>query len=261
MENRKNKVEIQEISDLLQDFATSLMGAGTHTSRVDHIVSRIADTFGYDLNMTIFQKTVMMTITDQHDTTVRNTSVKRIKPLALNFKIVSELSKLSWDIYDQKLSLTESRERYIEIVSAPRMSRWWVLVLVACANASFCRLFSGDGIAMALVFAGTLVGFFIRQEMMNRHLNHLLVFIVSSFVASMIAGIDYFYGLGSTPDIALATSVLYLIPGVPLINSAIDLIEGHVVVGITRLVNAGILIICIALGLLSTLMILGIDNL
>lgn len=31
---------------------------------------------------------------------------------------------------------------------------------------------------------------------------------------------------GNTPDIAIGASVLYLIPGVPLINGIIDIIEG-----------------------------------
>lgn len=66
---------------------------------------------------------------------------------------------------------------------------------------------------------------------------------------------------GTTPETALGTSVLFLIPGVPLINSIFDLLEGHVLVGISRAVNALILIVCIALGLSVTLLILGLDTL
>ena len=65
----------------------------------------------------------------------------------------------------------------------------------------------------------------------------------------------------TTPETALGTSVLFLIPGVPLINSIFDLLEGHVLVGISRAVNALILIVCIALGLSATLLILGLDTL
>ncbi|MFR6381589.1 MAG: threonine/serine exporter family protein [Odoribacter splanchnicus] len=47
--------------------------------------------------------------------------------------------------------------------------------------------------------------------------------------------------------------------GVPLINSILDILEGHVLVGLSRTINATILIICIALGLSMTLLILGKD--
>ena len=90
-----------------------------------------------------------------------------------------------------------------------------------------------------------------------RHINHLAVFTLSSFVASMVASLGVWASLGETPQIALGASVLFLIPGVPLINSIIDLLEGYVLIGISRAVNALTLIICIALGLSATLLILG----
>ena len=171
------------------------------------------------------------------------------------------MSGLSWDAYDHKLPLGEVESRFRAIMEEARMSRWKVLALVACANAAFCRLFGGDWVAMALVFAATLVGFFVRQEMSARKLNHLVIFVVSSFVASLVASAGVSRGWGGTPEIALATSVLFLIPGVPLMNSIIDILGGHVLIGVSRAMNAGLLIICIAIGLSATLLLLGKDAL
>lgn len=92
-------------------------------------------------------------------------------------------------------------------------------------------------------------------------MNHMVVFVVSAFIASFIASAGTCFDWGRTPDIALASSVLYLIPGVPLINSIIDILGGHVLIGVARAINAAILIICIALGLSVTLLILGLDTL
>ena len=257
------KPHIHEVSDLLLDFAVSLMGAGTHTSRVARNVSRIASSFGYGIDIIIFQKTVMMTITHLEDNNARHTSVKKIKPTALNFSTISELSSLSWEVYDGHLTIDQIREKYNRIINTPRMSRWTVLGLVACANAAFCRLFGGDPVAMAIVFVATLAAFYVRQEMTSRHANHLFVFVVCSFIASMIAGLAAFtWGVDTaTPQIALGTSVLFLIPGVPLINSFIDLLEGYVLAGTSRLINACMLIVAIAMGLSITLLILGIEKL
>ena len=179
--------------------------------------------------------------------------------MALNFRTISDLSALSWEAYDHRPGLHELQLRFNTIVNTPRMSRWIVLLLVACANAAFCHLFGGDLIAIGLVWIATLAGFFVRQELTRIHLNHMVVFIVCSFTASLIAAAGVFYNLGTTQDIALGTSVLYLIPGVPLINSLLDILEGHVLVGLSRTINATLLIICIALGLSITLLILGKD--
>ena len=72
-----------------------------------------------------------------------------------------------------------------------------------------------------------------------------------------IAALGVYSDWGTTQDVALGTSVLFLIPGVPLINSILDILEGHVLIGFSRAINAAILIICIALGLSMTLLILG----
>ena len=132
-----------------------------------------------------------------------------------------------------------------------------MLILVAFANAAFCRLFGGDWIAMGLVWMATLTGFFVRQELTVRKVNHMLIFIVCSFVANLVAALGVYSDWGTTQDVALGTSVLFLIPGVPLINSILDILEGHVLIGFSRAINAAILIICIALGLSMTLLILG----
>ena len=73
----------------------------------------------------------------------------------------------------------------------------------------------------------------------------------------MVAALGVYFDWGTTQDVALGTSVLFLIPGVPLINSILDILEGHVLIGFSRAINAAILIICIALGLSMTLLILG----
>lgn len=250
--------ELKALSKFLSDYSTSLMAVGVQTSRIVRNTARIAEAFGFYADMTIFQKTIIMTLRDK-DNTHSYSTVNKIKPLGLNFEINSNLSTLSWDAYDNHLSLDELWKRYRVIVTKPRMNRWLVLFLVACANASFCRLFSGDLPAMGIVFVATLVGFFIRQEMMERHVNHLFVFVTSAFVASFIGASAVHYHIGLTPQIALGTSVLYLIPGVPLINGVIDIIDGHVLAGISRLINAFLLIICIAIGLSITLLILGGD--
>ncbi len=252
--------ELADVADLLLEVATSLMGAGAHTARIVHNTTRMAKTFGYEVHFTIFQKTMTVMVQDRktHETI---TMVRPTKHLALNFRIVSELSALSWDTLDLKLSPSDARSRYEEIISRQRMSRWLVLLLVASANASFCRLFGGDIVGMGMVFTSTLTAFFVRQEMMNRHMNHSVVFVTAAFISSFIAGLGVHYGWGTTPEIALATSVLFLIPGVPLINSVMDLLEGHILVGIARLVNATILIISITIGFMISLLLLGFEKL
>jgi len=162
------------------------------------------------------------------------------------------LSALSWEALDKRLSLEELREKYRKIVSAPIIHPLFVLILVGFANASFCKLFGGDLISMSIVFSATVTGMFLKQQMQKKKINHYIVFIVSAFVASLCASTSLIFH--TTSEIAMATSVLYLVPGVPLINGVIDVVEGYVLTGFSRLTEASLLIISIAIGLSLTLL-------
>ncbi len=257
----KKRNSFQVTADALLHYAVIMMAAGAHTSRVVRNTSRVAESFGYSVAITILQKSVMMSVKRQEDHSIRQTLIKKIHPSPINFRTISLLSTLSWEVHDSHLSVNEFRRKYREIVSMPSMSRWAVLVLVALANAAFCRLFQGDMVAMGVVFLATLAGFYVRQEMMKRHVNHYIVFSVCSCIASLIGGLAVFFHWGTTPNVAMATSVLFLVPGVPLINGIMDLLQGFILMGISRLVSACSLIICIALGLAVSLYVYGVKML
>jgi uncharacterized membrane protein YjjP (DUF1212 family) len=257
----QNCPDIHEVADLLTDVASTLMTSGAHAMRILQNVSRMAKTFGYQIDLSIFQLSIMMTITSLEDPQKRVTLIKKINPTLLNFSLVLKLSELSWGTFDQKWTFNQAKEIYHQTVQKKRMSRWLVLFLVSCGNAAFCGLFHGDLFAIGLVFFATMTGFFVRQELINRHVNQLVVFTTSAFTASLFAGMAYVFHLGDTPEIALASSVLYLIPGVPLINSILDIVQGHILIGIARLVNAISLIVCIAIGLFVSMLFLGLEKL
>lgn len=259
MENKLPSIE--QTADLLSDIACELMSSGTHTMRILQNVSRMADNFGYRLDLSVFQLSIIMTITDRDDSTKRLTLIKKTKQLLINYTFVSNLSALSWDTHDKHLTYEEVKKRFHEIISEKRTSRWIILILVSFANAAFCGLFNGDIYAIELVFVATLVGYFVRQEMMLKHINHFVVYTTSSFVASLVAGMGYIFHWGNTPEIALASGVLYHTPGVQLINSVLDIIEGHILTGIARLVNASSLMICTAIGLFTAMLLLGLGKL
>lgn len=250
--------DLKETTIFLAEYATTLMAVGVQTSRVCRNTERIAVSFNYRANILIFPKTLSITLHDEGENH-SYTYVKRTPSMPLNFRTNMELSKLSWRAFDEHLSLDTLWSEYKRIICEKRESPWTVLILVSFANACFCRLFDGNLTSMAIVWVATFVGFFIRQQLTKHKWSSLAVFIICSFVSTMIGSTDYFFFHGGTEDMSLGTSMLYLVPGVPLINGVMDIIDHHVLNGIARLTNAGMLIICIALGLSITLLITGID--
>ena len=240
----KTRQELTEILDFIADYATYLLASGVHTSRVIRNSQRIGQSQGVDIQLSSFQKSTILTVRDDA-TGEAVTRVVKIPALPISFERNSDLSALSWDALDDRLPLDEIRRRYGELIDKPRIDPIFVLVTVGLANASFCRLFGGDWTAAGIVFTA-------RQRMQAHGVNHFLIFIISAFMASLCASAALRFDC--TAETALATSVLYLVPGVPLINGVSDIVEGHILIGFSRLINALLLIICIAIGLSATLL-------
>ncbi|MBO8471085.1 MAG: threonine/serine exporter family protein [Bacteroidetes bacterium] len=243
---------VNDIADFISRYVTHMLGAGVHTSRVVRNSKRIGEALGTEVRIHTSQKTATLTVCEKGGSTM-STRVLDIPGFPISFEWNADLSALSWAAYDNDMSLEAIRHKFDGLISKPKINPWFVLFMVGLANASFCRLFGGGVWAMLIVFTSTLVGFFTRQHLTRRGVNHYIVFIVSAFVASLCASSALSLGIESA-EIALATSVLYLVPGVPLINGVIDITDGHIQIGISRLVNALMLIVCIAIGMSGTLM-------
>ena len=237
-------------TQFVAEYAAHLMGCGIHTSRVIRNTKRIGEALDFDVKISVFQKSIILTLLD-NESQHTFSEVIEIPALPISFKHNSELSALSWEALDKQLGFEQIKEKYNQIISVPRMNSLLLLLLVGLANASFCKLFNGDWLSMFIVFIATVIGFFVKTQLQKRHVNNYIIFIVSAFVASLFSSATLFFN--TTSGIALATSVLFLIPGVPLINGVIDIVEGHTLTGITRLVNALLLIVCLAIGLSFTL--------
>lgn len=236
-------------TEFIAEYASRLMGCGVNTSRVIRNSKRLGQAVDLDVTLGVFQRSIILTSSDNDDNT--HSEVVDIPKLPIDFEYNSELSGLSWEAYDKKLSFESIKQKYQTILDSPKMSPLIILGLVGCANASFCKLFGGDWYAMGIIFCSTILGFFVKQQLTTKQVNHFITCIITAFVASLAASTSLLFDI--TSDIALATSVLFLVPGVPLINGVIDVVEGYTLTGFSRLSEAVLIVICIATGLSFTL--------
>ena len=237
----------------LSEYASVLMGSGVHTSRVIRNTKRLGESIGLDVKLSGLHKSMILSAVDKKTEESFNT-LTEVPHCPISFEINTNLSRLSWEAYDEHLSFDEIKEKYTYLVNKPKLHLTVILLLSSLANASFCALFGGDWFAMCIVFSATLIGMYTKQVMIAKKTNQFLTFITCAFLSSMAASTATVFD--TTAEIALATSVLFLIPGVPLINGFMDIMEGHVLTGSARLINAFLLILCIAIGLSVSIVLL-----
>ncbi|KAA8485449.1 threonine/serine exporter family protein [Arcticibacter tournemirensis] len=252
-ESIKN-TEIKELGATLLHIGALLLSAGASTGRTRNTITRISDSFGYNTEFVINNRTLLLTLSDENNEYFFN-SLKRSSPHGVNFTLLSGISHLSWEIVEDKLTINQINEQLAKLTALPHYERWIVLILVGLAGSSFCRVNGGEALDMLAVFIATFAGLFVRQEATRLRFNLYMCIYFGAFTASLIAGGAVKFGMGYTHEQAFATSVLFLIPGVPLINTFSDMIEGNLQNAIVRGMNGLIISFAIGLGLLTSMFI------
>lgn len=246
----------RQVGNMLLEVGSLLMSSGANTNRIRVTMTRIANGLGFGIELLITQRALMLTIIEKDEEHFFS-RLKRISPHGVNFRVVSGISHLSWNVLEQNWSLTQIEEELKRLKSLPHYPRLIVLGMVGLAGSAFCYIVGGGIIEMTVTFFATFLGLFVRQETLKLKFNPYLCVFFASFAASVIAGLAEYYQIGAEPDKAFATSVLFLVPGVPLINSVTDLMEGNIHNGIVRAVNGMMIAFSIAMGVFAVKMILN----
>lgn len=242
------KPTAKDVCMFLADYSARLLASGATCIRLDKNVDRIAEIYSMEADMTVMPRHIHLTVIDKNSGEIL-TSIATVPDTGISFSVNTELSRLSWAIADGKIDFRQAIERYKEIICGDKQNKWLVLVLVALANASFCRIFGGDAMAMGIVAVATLVGFYLKSLLVSLRTDVRVVFIICSFLSSLIGASDMLFSLGTTPEIALGTSVLYLVPGIPFLNSFSDLLYRRYLCAFARFADAVILTCCLSIGL------------
>ena len=243
---------MKHLGHLLAQYVAIMVASGTHSSRISRSAKRIAEAYGYDLRINLSLRNLSVMLCEPEDPSNHYYELIAVPAAPISLSNNADLSRLSWEVYDKKMPVEEFEAKFNKIISTPRYSHWVVALMASLASFGLCYLFSGTIWAMIMVFVSTFISFnfksFLTKKHVNNHLTILLTALTAAFIASLGAFIDE-----QTATVAVTTSVLYLVPGVVFISGLIDILEGFVVIGSSRLMNATLHTISLAIGLLISL--------
>lgn len=143
---------------------------------------------------------------------------------------------------------------------------WWEMVLgIALGVSSFSILFGGSLVdAMATLVSGVLLGLF--MTFVSPHLSRLMGNVAGGLVGGILCILLYRLAMGieGLPQLHLANmiigTIIALVPGVPFTNGMRDLANEDYIAGTTRLTDAFLAFLCIALGVALAFIIDGVTT-
>jgi uncharacterized membrane protein YjjP (DUF1212 family) len=139
-----------------------------------------------------------------------------------------------------------------------------VAVAIGLASGAFSYLNDGDMLGTGAAIAAGGLGQAARMLMFRRHLNQYAVTTLCAILASgsyclIVAGISR-QGFQPSDAVGFISSVLFLVPGFPLVASLLDLLQHQTVAGVARLFYGMLILLAAAFGLSLVAAVAGLTS-
>lgn len=248
-----------ESSELLLKISSLLMTSGADVNRILTVLNRFALLLNYRIDVLTGHKTFVLTLF-REETGELLTRVKRLPPHKINFRTLSELGEAGRRARKESWSLERIREEIERIEQIKPYPLLLTLGATGLACAGLTRLFGGDGINMAVTFIAVATGLFIRTITLRKGFNPSLSVLLASFVTSCLTASAFVLSWGLSPRASLVSAVLFLVPGIPMINAFTDFLDGYIMNGMVRSVQALMTLTALLIGFLAAVFLFQIHR-
>ena len=224
-----------------------MLSSGAETYRVEDTMLRILMSCGLGSPESLCTTTsIFASGTGPDGTPV--TSIKRVKNRGGNFEKIAYVNELSRNFVDGKLSVDEAIAALENIRSIPPYPH--LIRLVGSAVASFCfaTMLGGSFMDSANAFIAAFLMQIPVLFLEKHNVAAVLRNIVGGGCAALFALIILFLGLGDTIDFIIIGAIMPLVPGVSLTNAIRDILDGDLLSGSARILDAFLVAIGIAVG-------------
>lgn len=239
-------MQMENKSDKVLEFASEagkvLLENGAEISRVEETMERIAANYG-ETGEKFFVLSNGIFATGQSYASAEFIPIKGAR-----LDKVVEVNQLSRDIAYQKMPLHEAKLRLEQIKNKAAKPAWEQFLGAAFGCGAFCALFGGSLLdCAASLVAAVLLNLFV-MKLSAPYLSKTLGNICAGFLGTLLCIVFHSLGFGHNLGNMVVGTLILLIPGVAFTNGLRDVANEDYLAGMTRLIDALMMFLCIAIG-------------
>lgn len=237
-----------------------LLGAGASSYRVKTAMRKLAFDLGIQEHHALVTMTEIAASAYSHGTF--RTEVVEERAIGVNADLIDRLNRVVKQSYPG-IAVEEVEELLNQAVAAKKAYPLWASALASGLGcAGFAFLNGGSPLQMLLVFIAAGLGQALRTKLLRRKINHFGVWaLCAATSAAIYVGCFYFLDIATSMSIAhhggVVASILYLVPGWPLVTAIIEIIRLDLSAAIPRLTYASMLLLAAGASLWITTLILS----
>ena len=248
IQEENNETPLPEIAHLVLTIGRLLLEWGANARIVHEAISHTATGLGCDSADAFCQHAAIITVIRRG--TESHTQMGKVGEHVVNLRRTQNLQQIIQRISHGELTCANAQAE-VESVAAKTKHYpiWFICLATGLACSSFGRLFKSDWVSFLPTLIGAGVGQYVRHTLFHKKYNIFLTAGTVSFVAAMLAGFGA-KAMGSVHlPLAMVAAVLLLVPGIPVLNAQIDIIEGKPNLAAARALRITFLLLFMALGL------------
>lgn len=239
---REAFAEIGQKAELILTVGQLLMENGADTSQIVRDMKRVAAYMGIDaekFHLHIMFTTLMLNISDEHHS---HTSFRKCPKHAVNMRIISAVSKLTWRAMKEHYTLDEFKGELAAVANRPRYPQWLTILAAGSGCGSFCTLFGCDFNAAIYTAISAIIGKIVQIQCAERFgFNPYVSMMIAAFSALSVADLMHFLPT-ATPWHPMIAASLFLVPGIPIINAFSDMLNTYLISGVARILHTLIIV-------------------
>jgi uncharacterized membrane protein YjjP (DUF1212 family) len=235
-----------EILSLASDAGHILLENGAEISRVEETMKRIAGYYGVEREHFFVLSNGIFTTGQSY----ANVDFIPIKGARLD--MVVEVNQLSREIAAGKYTLEEARARLEDIRNLPAKPLWERIAGAALGSGAFCAIFGGSFIDCTVSLIAGTVTYLTLALLCAPRMSKALGNILSGVVGTLLCILFHQWGFGESLGNMIIGTLIPLIPGVAFTNGLRDIADEDYLAGITRLLDALLVFLSIAIGVCAT---------
>jgi uncharacterized membrane protein YjjP (DUF1212 family) len=181
----------------------------------------------------------------------QSTVMRSVGPIGVNLVRASEVAVLGERVAKGEVPIADLDAEIARVKHvAPPYNRWLAVLAAACVSGALSQFAGGDWGSLGIAFVAAGVGQFLRSLLQARKVPAANVTFACGLLSACIAAVGLRFGFSQAVPVTLIASVVYLAPGLPLINGFVDVLsQKYLLVGIERIINAAYLFLLLAIAI------------
>ena len=244
-----------EILDQINEIGFLLLKSGAAIYRVEDSITRMCEGYGFT-NVEVFAIPTYYNLSlTLKDGSLYNKSI-RSRRNRVHLDRLHALNDLSRKISSQTISEEEIKNK-IEEIKNMNLNLPLIFLGYILASSMFCVFFGGS--FKEMIISGVIGGglYFLVYFLELLDINSIVRTLLGSMYLSTLAIVAYKMAYINNPANVIIGVLMCLVPGIAITNSLRDVISGDFVSGVSRLVEALLIAISIAVGVGFMMTILG----